>query len=48
MWKGEGKAQVVGPMATDWAPVVVVLAAVAVAAESQGYWWTVAWSLMES
>jgi hypothetical protein len=46
MWKEEGKAQVVGPMATGWVPVVVVLTAAA--AEFQGYWWTVTWSLMVS
>jgi hypothetical protein len=48
MSKEEGKAQVVGPMATGWVPVLVVLAVLAAAAESQGYWWTVTWSLMAS
>jgi hypothetical protein len=46
MWKEEGKALVVGPMAIGWIPVVVVLTVAA--AESQGYWWTVTWSLTES
>ena len=46
IWEEKRNARVVGSMATDWIPVVVVLTVAA--AVSQGHWSTITWTLMES